>query len=83
MQGYICNFLTIIKAYHSDCYTAGTPNNGSFKVIFLKIRSVSCCFSCVGVDEDDAPDIDVYHCPNCEKNHGKSTCKCQVVTVAD
>uniref|UniRef100_A0A4W6D1S7 Lysine-specific demethylase PHF2 n=1 Tax=Lates calcarifer TaxID=8187 RepID=A0A4W6D1S7_LATCA len=31
--------------------------------------------SCVGVDEDDAPDIDIYHCPNCEKTHGKSTCK--------
>ncbi|KAG7260840.1 hypothetical protein CRUP_000602 [Coryphaenoides rupestris] len=31
--------------------------------------------SCVGVDEDDAPDIDIYHCPNCEKNHGKSTLK--------
>ncbi|XP_061545104.1 lysine-specific demethylase phf2 isoform X1 [Phycodurus eques] len=31
--------------------------------------------SCVGVDEDDAPDIDVYHCPNCEKTHGKSTLK--------
>uniref|UniRef100_A0A8C2K1Z9 Lysine-specific demethylase PHF2 n=1 Tax=Cyprinus carpio TaxID=7962 RepID=A0A8C2K1Z9_CYPCA len=31
--------------------------------------------SCVGVDEDEAPDIDIYHCPNCEKTHGKSTCK--------
>ncbi|XP_061687376.1 lysine-specific demethylase phf2 isoform X2 [Syngnathoides biaculeatus] len=31
--------------------------------------------SCVGVDEDDAPDIDLYHCPNCEKTHGKSTLK--------
>uniref|UniRef100_A0A674NBR0 Lysine-specific demethylase PHF2 n=1 Tax=Takifugu rubripes TaxID=31033 RepID=A0A674NBR0_TAKRU len=31
--------------------------------------------SCVGVDEDDAPDIDIYHCPNCEKTHGKSTRK--------
>uniref|UniRef100_A0A665WIA7 JmjC domain-containing protein n=2 Tax=Echeneis naucrates TaxID=173247 RepID=A0A665WIA7_ECHNA len=30
---------------------------------------------CVGVDEDDAPDIDIYHCPNCEKTHGKSTLK--------
>uniref|UniRef100_A0A3Q2CUB3 PHD finger protein 2 n=1 Tax=Cyprinodon variegatus TaxID=28743 RepID=A0A3Q2CUB3_CYPVA len=30
---------------------------------------------CVGVDEDDAPDIDIYHCPNCEKTHGKSTKK--------
>lgn len=34
-----------------------------------------CSFSCVGVDEDDAPDIDIYHCPNCEKTHGKSTRK--------
>ncbi|XP_063071848.1 lysine-specific demethylase phf2 isoform X2 [Engraulis encrasicolus] len=31
--------------------------------------------SCVGVDEDEAPDIDIYHCPNCEKDHGKSTLK--------
>uniref|UniRef100_A0A8C9THC1 Lysine-specific demethylase PHF2 n=1 Tax=Scleropages formosus TaxID=113540 RepID=A0A8C9THC1_SCLFO len=31
--------------------------------------------SCVGVDEDDAPDIDIYHCPNCEADHGKSTRK--------
>uniref|UniRef100_A0A671NA25 Constitutive coactivator of PPAR-gamma-like protein 1 homolog n=1 Tax=Sinocyclocheilus anshuiensis TaxID=1608454 RepID=A0A671NA25_9TELE len=30
---------------------------------------------CVGVDEDEAPDIDIYHCPNCEKTHGKSTLK--------
>lgn len=29
----------------------------------------------MGVDEDEAPDIDIYHCPNCEKTHGKSTCK--------
>uniref|UniRef100_A0A8C7CB65 PHD finger protein 2 n=1 Tax=Oncorhynchus kisutch TaxID=8019 RepID=A0A8C7CB65_ONCKI len=31
--------------------------------------------SCVGVDEDEAPDIDIYHCPNCEKTDGKSTSK--------
>ncbi|KAA0707650.1 Lysine-specific demethylase phf2 [Triplophysa tibetana] len=31
--------------------------------------------SCVEVDEDEAPDIDIYHCPNCEKTHGKSTLK--------
>uniref|UniRef100_G3UDC5 GRC5 n=1 Tax=Loxodonta africana TaxID=9785 RepID=G3UDC5_LOXAF len=31
-------------------------------------------FSCVGVEEEEAPDIDIYHCPNCEKTHGKSTC---------
>ncbi|XP_025787283.1 lysine-specific demethylase PHF2 [Puma concolor] len=29
--------------------------------------------SCVGVEEEEAPDIDIYHCPNCEKTHGKST----------
>lgn len=33
------------------------------------------CSSCVGVEEEEAPDIDIYHCPNCEKTHGKSTCK--------
>ncbi|XP_027621324.1 lysine-specific demethylase PHF2, partial [Tupaia chinensis] len=32
-------------------------------------------FSCVGVEEEEAPDIDIYHCPNCEKTHGKSTLK--------
>ncbi|XP_075689977.1 lysine-specific demethylase PHF2 isoform X4 [Rhinoderma darwinii] len=31
--------------------------------------------SCVSVEEDEAPDIDIYHCPNCEKTHGKSTLK--------
>ncbi|KAM9700952.1 lysine-specific demethylase PHF2 isoform 4-T4 [Dama dama] len=31
--------------------------------------------SCVGVEEEEAPDIDIYHCPNCEKTHGKSTLK--------
>uniref|UniRef100_A0A673J0U7 Lysine-specific demethylase phf2-like n=1 Tax=Sinocyclocheilus rhinocerous TaxID=307959 RepID=A0A673J0U7_9TELE len=25
--------------------------------------------------ENEAPDIDIYHCPNCEKTHGKSTLK--------
>ncbi|XP_078270045.1 lysine-specific demethylase phf2 [Rhinoraja longicauda] len=31
--------------------------------------------SCVSVEEDEAPDIDIYHCPNCEKIHGQSTMK--------
>jgi hypothetical protein len=38
-------------------------------------HSVSSHFSCVGVEEEEAPDIDIYHCPNCEKTHGKSTRK--------
>uniref|UniRef100_A0A4W3IF93 PHD finger protein 2 n=1 Tax=Callorhinchus milii TaxID=7868 RepID=A0A4W3IF93_CALMI len=32
-------------------------------------------YSCVGVEEDEAPYIDIYHCPNCEKTHGQSTMK--------
>ncbi|XP_014807014.1 PREDICTED: lysine-specific demethylase PHF2 [Calidris pugnax] len=39
-------------------------------VIFAFVYS-----SCVGVEEEEAPDIDIYHCPNCEKTHGKSTLK--------
>ncbi|XP_018422519.1 PREDICTED: lysine-specific demethylase PHF2, partial [Nanorana parkeri] len=39
--------------------------------------------SCVGVEEDEAPDIDIYHCPNCEKTHGKSTLKKKRSTKQD
>lgn len=28
--------------------------------------------SCVGVEEDKATEIDLYHCPNCEVTHGPS-----------
>ncbi|XP_036596592.1 histone lysine demethylase PHF8-like [Trichosurus vulpecula] len=31
--------------------------------------------SCVGVEEDKAEDIDLYHCPNCEILHGPSVMK--------
>ncbi|ERE65578.1 histone lysine demethylase PHF8 isoform X2 [Cricetulus griseus] len=31
--------------------------------------------SCVGVEEDKAADIDLYHCPNCEVLHGPSIMK--------
>ncbi|XP_041035518.1 histone lysine demethylase PHF8 isoform X2 [Carcharodon carcharias] len=31
--------------------------------------------SCVGVEEDKAAEIDLYHCPNCEKAHGPSVMK--------
>lgn len=54
---------------------------GEFVKLFFRVLNINialnqpflCHFSCVGVDEDDAPDIDIYHCPNCEKTHGKST----------
>ncbi|KAF2983267.1 hypothetical protein EK904_013567 [Melospiza melodia maxima] len=39
------------------------------------VRFTFLCSSCVGVEEEEAPDIDIYHCPNCEKTHGKSTLK--------
>lgn len=31
--------------------------------------------SCVGVEEDAAADIDLYHCPNCQPLHGPSVSK--------
>uniref|UniRef100_A0A8D2IZW9 PHD finger protein 8 n=1 Tax=Varanus komodoensis TaxID=61221 RepID=A0A8D2IZW9_VARKO len=31
--------------------------------------------SCVGVEEDAAADIDLYHCPNCQLLHGPSVMK--------
>ncbi|XP_048475784.1 histone lysine demethylase PHF8, partial [Rhincodon typus] len=31
--------------------------------------------SCVGVEEDEAAEIDLYHCPNCEVVHGPSVMK--------
>uniref|UniRef100_A0A8C9T765 Histone lysine demethylase PHF8 n=1 Tax=Scleropages formosus TaxID=113540 RepID=A0A8C9T765_SCLFO len=31
--------------------------------------------SCVGVEEDKATDIDLYHCPNCQVTHGPSVSK--------
>lgn len=31
--------------------------------------------SCVKVEEHQAADIDLYHCPNCEVLHGPSLCK--------
>lgn len=31
--------------------------------------------SCVGVEEEKAADIDLYHCPNCEVLHGPSIMK--------
>jgi len=31
--------------------------------------------SCVGVEEQEASVIDLYHCPNCRKLHGPLQCK--------
>uniref|UniRef100_H3BAZ8 PHD finger protein 2 n=1 Tax=Latimeria chalumnae TaxID=7897 RepID=H3BAZ8_LATCH len=45
------------------------PFEDLIELIFLFFNS------CVGVEEEEAPDIDIYHCPNCEKTHGKSTLK--------
>lgn len=49
--------------------------------IFMQLAAKVCrvqlmhnCFlcSCVGVEEDKATEIDLYHCPNCEVTHGPS-----------
>uniref|UniRef100_A0A7M4FQW0 Lysine-specific demethylase PHF2 n=1 Tax=Crocodylus porosus TaxID=8502 RepID=A0A7M4FQW0_CROPO len=46
-----------------------------YDVTRFMIECDACKDCCVGVEEDEAPDIDIYHCPNCEKTHGKSTLK--------
>ncbi|XP_063553215.1 uncharacterized protein [Gorilla gorilla gorilla] len=33
----------------------------------------------LGVEEEEAPDIGIYHCPNYEKTHVKSTCRPSVL----
>lgn len=61
--------------------TGKKPKQVTYEIVFAVLNTVHgrlnhlflCRLSCVGVDEDDAPDIDIYHCPNCEKTHGKST----------
>lgn len=37
------------------------------------LKSFLC--SCVGVEEDKAAEIDLYHCPNCQVTHGPSVSK--------
>lgn len=50
---------------------------------WANVRFTFLCSSCVGVEEEEAPDIDIYHCPNCEKTHGKSTCKYTMQPVSN
>ncbi|XP_032253710.1 lysine-specific demethylase PHF2 [Phoca vitulina] len=52
-----------------------TPTRGAALDPACRTHSQRRVPSCVGVEEEEAPDIDVYHCPNCEKTHGKSTLK--------
>ena len=33
--------------------------------------------SCVGIEEHQSTDIDKYHCPNCQPEHGPLTCELQ------
>ncbi|XP_074927395.1 histone lysine demethylase PHF8 [Chelonoidis abingdonii] len=51
-----------------DGRPVSTPRNGFSKRISLSP-------SCVGVEEDAAADIDLYHCPNCQLAHGPSVMK--------
>lgn len=40
--------------------------------IFIKITFI---YSCVSIEEHQAADIDLYHCPECQKTHGPLKCK--------
>lgn len=52
-------------------------NHSSDMFICIKHVLTKCCFgySCVGVEEDKAADIDLYHCPNCQVTHGPPVSK--------
>lgn len=43
------------------------------------LNYLSFLFSCVGVQEYQATDIEIYHCPNCQLAHGPLVCKFYVI----
>ena len=47
--------------------------------MFVSVSTVYFCIlfvcSCVGIEEHQSADIDTYHCPNCQPEHGPLTCK--------
>lgn len=59
-QGYWCMRLELVQSVHRH-HLCNVPE------YFL-------C-SCVGVEEDKAAEIDLYHCPNCQVTHGPSVSK--------
>ncbi len=42
--------------------------------ILREVVYINLC-SCVGIEEHQCTDIDNYHCPNCQPEHGPLTCK--------
>lgn len=46
---------------------------GNGAILCFDISMLFC--SCVGVEEDKAAEIDLYHCPNCQVTHGPSVSK--------
>ncbi len=40
----------------------------------LSVCMCVCMYSCVGIEEHQSTDIDLYHCPNCQPEHGPLTC---------
>ncbi|MGH0182675.1 UNVERIFIED_CONTAM: hypothetical protein FKN15_010533 [Acipenser sinensis] len=57
------------------CMRSDTPAMLNPANVPTHLMVLCCVLRCVDVDEEEAPDIDIYHCPNCEKSHGKSTLK--------
>lgn len=59
--------------------TALTHCKGKVNPFSSATSSVCCVWiflcSCVGVEEDKATEIDLYHCPNCQVTHGPSVSK--------
>ena len=44
-------------------------------VVISGVSCLSVLCSCVGIEEHQSTDIDNYHCPNCQPEHGPLTCK--------
>lgn len=61
--------LVLIKAPHAETLLHPPA------CLRLLPSSPSIPCSCVGVEEHQAGDIDTYHCPNCQPEHGPLTCK--------
>lgn len=62
------NIKVVGTIWYISCFT-GLAN----------LNYLSFLFSCVGVQEYQATDIEIYHCPNCQLAHGPLVCKFYVI----
>ena len=49
------------------------PKMDEISTIYLHVMNPF--FSCVGIEEGQAAEVETYHCPNCQEEHGPLVCK--------